>query len=170
MGTKETNYAFIDSQNLNLSIRAQGWKLDLKRFRKFLDDKHKVKKAYLFMGYIPENKQMYGMLKDFGYTIVFKPISKTKSGDIKGNVDAELVLHCMIQFMNYEKAVVVTGDGDFYCLIKHLIQKNKFKKLIVPNSHKYSGLLKEFTKDKIDFMNNLRKKLEYKNEGRLHKD
>ena len=29
---KHNNYAFIDSQNLNLSIRDCGWQLDFKRF------------------------------------------------------------------------------------------------------------------------------------------
>ena len=29
MQKKAHNYAFIDSQNVNLSIRSQGWKLDL---------------------------------------------------------------------------------------------------------------------------------------------
>ncbi len=27
----EINYAFIDSQNLNLGVRSKGWELDLKR-------------------------------------------------------------------------------------------------------------------------------------------
>ena len=37
-------YAFIDSQNLNLGVRSQGWKLDFERFRVFLKDKYKVEK------------------------------------------------------------------------------------------------------------------------------
>lgn len=27
------NYAFIDSQNLNLGVKSSGWKLDYKKFR-----------------------------------------------------------------------------------------------------------------------------------------
>ncbi len=49
---KENNYAFIDSQNVNLSIRALGWKLDFSRFRAYLSDKYHVKKAFLFIGYV----------------------------------------------------------------------------------------------------------------------
>ena len=33
---KENNYAFIDSQNLNLGVKSQGWVLDFTRFRIFL--------------------------------------------------------------------------------------------------------------------------------------
>ena len=50
--TKKNNYAFIDSQNLNLAIRDQGWVLDYARFRVYLKDKYKVSKAFLFFGYI----------------------------------------------------------------------------------------------------------------------
>jgi len=33
MKREANNYAFIDSQNLNLGIRVQGWELDFARFR-----------------------------------------------------------------------------------------------------------------------------------------
>jgi hypothetical protein len=42
------NYAFIDSQNLNLGVKDQGWQLDFQRFRVFLKEKFGVAKAYLF--------------------------------------------------------------------------------------------------------------------------
>jgi hypothetical protein len=56
------NYAFIDSQNLNLSINDQGWKLDFKRFRIYLKDKYGVTKAFLFIGYIATNQALYTKL------------------------------------------------------------------------------------------------------------
>jgi len=37
--SRKNNYAFIDSQNLNLAIRDLGWALDFKRFRIYLADK-----------------------------------------------------------------------------------------------------------------------------------
>ena len=55
------NYAFIDSQNLNLAIRAQGWKLDFARFRVYLRDKYKVEKAFLFIGYVSGNERLYAV-------------------------------------------------------------------------------------------------------------
>jgi uncharacterized LabA/DUF88 family protein len=39
------------------------------------------------------------------------------SGRVKGNVDAELVLHTMIEYDNYSKAIIISGDGDFFCLV-----------------------------------------------------
>jgi uncharacterized LabA/DUF88 family protein len=82
-------------------------------------------------------------------------------GKVKGNIDAELVLHTMIEYPNYDKAVIVTGDGDFYCLIDYLKKQNKLGRLIVPNQFKFSSLLRKFASD-MAFLNNLRAKLEYK--------
>jgi len=62
------------------------------------------------------------------------------NGKVKGNIDAELVLHAMIQFNTYNRAVIVSGDGDFYCLVDYLRKKNKLLKLMIPNKHKYSFL------------------------------
>ncbi len=86
------NCAFIDSQNVNLGIRELGWKLDFRKFRIYLKEKYAVKQAYLFIGYLPENQDMYNSLQKYGYLLVFKPVLKSKDGEVKGNVDADLVL------------------------------------------------------------------------------
>lgn len=138
------NYAFIDSQNLNLGVRSQGWKLDFGRFRVYLKDKYNVEKAFLFIGYLTGNESLYTKLQQSGYIVIFKPTLSIKRGRkvvVKGNVDAELVLHTMIQYDNFDKAVIVSGDGDFRCLVEHLDDNNKLLKLVIPNSKSYSSLL-----------------------------
>jgi len=159
----KNNYAFIDSQNLNLSIQAANWKLDFERFRVYLKEKYKVEKAFLFIGYLEGNQDMYTRLQESGYILVFKPTLKYKHGKVKGNCDAELVLQAMIEFTNYKKAVLVTGDGDFHCLAKYLLKKNKLEKLLIPNQKTYSALLKRFPSECLAFVTDLRKKLEYRN-------
>lgn len=158
----EKVYAFIDSQNLNLGIIDQGWQLDFSRFRKYLKDKYLVEQAFLFIGKVPGNKKLYTYLSRSGYKLIFKPIvlGKSKHGDpvVKGNVDSELVMHATLMLTEYDKAVVITGDGDFHCLVDMLKKAGKLKRLVVPNRKKYSRLLWEFKKD-IDFMNQLDKKL-----------
>jgi len=158
------NYAFIDSQNLNLSIRELGWKLDFRRFRKYLAEKYGIVKAFLFIGYVPGNESLYSYLQGAGYICIFKPTLELSDGKVKGNVDAELVLHTMIEFINFEKAVIVTGDGDFYCLVEYLIKHGKLLKVLIPNQFSYSGLLKRLSPPDFnifDFMNSLENKLEY---------
>lgn len=158
------NYAFIDGQNLNLSIQHLGWKLDFRRFRVFLRDKYGVEKALLFIGYVAKNENLYKALQEDGYILIFKPTLVLPNGKVKGNVDAELVLHTMVEYKNYAKAVIVTGDGDFFCLIEYLKKNNKLQKLVVPNKNKYSSLLRGYAED-IKFMNDLKERLEYKKRG-----
>jgi len=142
MINKENNYAFIDSQNLNLGVRAQGWKLDFRRFRIYLRDKYHITKAFLCIGYLKGNEGLYKYLQESGYICVFKPTLEMPDGEVKGNVDAELVLHTMIHINDFNQALIVTGDGDFYCLIEYLLEQKKLLAFMVPNHKKYSGLLK----------------------------
>src|SRR3990167_2666741 len=160
MKPDRTHYAFIDSQNLNLAVREQGWKLNFRRFRKYLEDKYGVVKAFLFIGYVPTQQSLYTALQEYGYVLVFKPTLTLAEGRVKGNVDAQLVLHAMIEFQNYDQAVIVTGDGDFHCLVEHLKKQGKLLRLLIPNRHKYSALLRRFAPDMV-FISDLRGKLEY---------
>ena len=128
----------------------------------YLREQYVVTKAFLFIGYIEGNNELYIELQDAGFLCIFKPTLTYKDGTTKGNVDAELVLHAMIEFPNYDKAVIVTGDGDFYCLVKHWIEHDKLERILVPNYFKFSALLKRFGKKRVDFMNDLRGLLEYK--------
>ena len=64
--------------------------------------------------------------------LYFKPTLILPNGEVKGNVDPELVLHTMIEYTNYDKALIVTGDGDFYCLVDYLLSNNKLLNLMIP--------------------------------------
>lgn len=152
---RDVIYAFIDSQNLNLGTSKdiykgekliyKGWRLDFKKFRRYLFDKFRVTKAFLFIGYIPSNTSLYRSLRSDHYDLVFKPTVKDNQGKPKGNVDAELVLHAAaIEFARYEKAVVVAGDGDYRCLYEFLIKRRKLLRIIIPNSKSESSLLRPF--------------------------
>lgn len=162
MTKKENNYAFIDWQNLYMSIKSQEWVLDYARFRKYLADKYHVEKAFIFIGFIATNSDLYESLQNYGYTLIFKPILEAKK--VKGNVDAELVLHAMIEYKNYDKAVIISGDGDFYCLVKHLKAKGKLCKLLVPDDKRYSSLYRKMT-ESIAGINLLKGKMSYKKKG-----
>jgi uncharacterized LabA/DUF88 family protein len=157
---KETVFAFIDSQNLNLGVKSQGWVLDWRKFRQYLRNKYKVKKAYVCIGHVSGNEALYAYLQECGFILIFKPtLSYKKQGilTIKGNVDAELVLHSMIQYVHYDKAIIISGDGDFYCLVEYLEKKRKLLKILTPTKH-YSALLRTFNNNnyvvRIDLLKN----------------
>jgi len=167
---KESIYAFIDSQNLNLGIKSCGWKLSFSKFRLYLKNKYNVKKAFLFIGYVSGNESLYTSLQRSGYILVFKPtleIKKNNKTFVKGNVDAELVLHTMVELDNFDKAIIVSGDGDFHCLIEYLEQKKKLLRILVPTK-KYSGLLRKFHKYTA-ILSRLEGKLKYKDKNKMTK-
>lgn len=171
-------YAFIDSQNLNVSTQKFGWKMDWRAFRKFLSDEYGVTRAYLFIGYMPEMMDMYEFLHSLGYGIVLKPtlemnrmpgeeVPAEDKKPVKGNVDADLVLWTMKELPNYDKAVLVTGDGDFFTLVEYLDKENKLLKLLAPNVH-YSSLFKPYERY-VEQLGKYRKQLAYRDKKRKAK-
>lgn len=158
------NFAYIDGQNLNFGIRDLGWRIDYARFRRYLREKYHVETAYLFIGFIASNQVLYSALQKSGFVLVFKPVLPAKDGKHKGNVDADLVLQTMIDFneQSFERAIIITSDGDFYCLVKYLYEKSKLFLVMSPYHRTCSSLLKKTAKEKIIYMDNLRHKLEYK--------
>ncbi len=153
------NYAFIDSQNLNVGIRSQGWSLDWRKFLRYLEEEHGVTKSFIFIGFTPGNEELYTYLQKAGYVIVFKHTHESPEGVIKGNVDTELVLHAMIEYKNYDKAVIVSGDSDFFCLVEYLHNQNKLHKILVPN-RKYASIFRNYDQFVIR-LDELKRKLRY---------
>lgn len=165
-----------------------GWKLDWRRFRQYLSDTYNVTQAYMFIGYMSENESMYEYMHELGYLVVLKPTVDVKASHqvpanpetslnppkvqnspkepedkekstIKGNVDAELVLYAMKELANYDQAIIVSGDGDFFSLAEYLLEQNKLANILTPN-WQYSSLLKVF-EDKIVRLDQLRRELRY---------
>jgi uncharacterized LabA/DUF88 family protein len=180
---RRNNFAFIDSQNLNLGVGNNvyhqrhriytGWQLDFEKFRRFLADKYRVNTAFLFVGNLPGNEALYEYLQRVGYVIVLKPTTVYKDEDgrdtVKGNVDTDLVLYAAAKEMgHYDKAVVVSGDGDFLSLYDYLVSKNKLYKIVIPNKKNYSQLLNKYAQY-FDFVsvnqNKLEKNLSIKKDG-----
>jgi len=156
-------YAFIDSQNLNIGTQKFGWKMNWARFRQFLTEQYGVEKAFMFIGYIPENEDLYEKMHEAGYMVVLKPTfdvtkprpegdkadekdeDREKDKPVKGNIDADLVLWAMKEMSSYHKAIVVSGDGDFYSLIEYLEGKGRLLHLLTPSGH-YSQLYNPYEK------------------------
>jgi uncharacterized LabA/DUF88 family protein len=179
---KPNTYAFIDSQNLNLGTQRMGWKLDWRKFRQYLANEYGVTKAYMFIGYMSENEALYEYMHELGFLVVLKQtidVSSPHDADqkaatqgansedkqekekpiIKGNVDAELVLYAMKELPNYEKAIIVSGDGDFFSLAEYLEEQGRLAHILAPN-WQYSSLLKPF-EPKIIRLDQLRRQLAY---------
>lgn len=152
---RENNYAFIDFQNLIKGMEPLDWKMDFTKFINYLKSKYKVTKTILFIGYIKKNKLIYDNLKVIGFEIVFKETVNIDN-KIKANVDVDLAVTVMLSLNAFDKAVIVSGDGDFKILVDLLVEKNKFKIALVPSIERASILIKRAVGGKIASVSTLR--------------
>lgn len=66
-------------------------------------------------------------------------------GTKKGNVDSDIILNAMVRLYkkeDFEKIVLVSGDGDYKGLVDFLIEENKLGKILFPDQKKASSLYK----------------------------
>ena len=62
------------------------------------------------------------------------------------------------------RIVLVTGDGDFYELVRYLIKGDRFEKLLFPSQQNASSLYKKLGSEYFDSLgnNNVKSIIEYK--------
>lgn len=144
---------YIDGNNLYRAAKELGFDLDYKKFCGWLRQKYNATSIFLFIGLVPSRVSFYEHLQECGFILVFKQ-TVSVGGVIKGNCDAELVLKVTSDFYikAYDRCVLVTGDGDFGCLVEFLIQNSAFGTLIAPNEKKCSFLLRNKNTE-ITFLN-----------------
>jgi uncharacterized LabA/DUF88 family protein len=166
---KIENIAFIDGQNLSFGtvkcsdcskklskrieemkksdcICGKAWKVDYHKFRIYLKEKFDVEEAYYFLGYfIENNNELYKNLKNTGFIVMFKEHNKKSKSFKKGNVDTDIVFEIMKSLIDgdFDKIILVSGDGDYSKLVDYLISKNRFAKIFFPNMSSHSSLYKK---------------------------
>ncbi|MDP3729543.1 MAG: NYN domain-containing protein [bacterium] len=155
MRKSEKNFAYIDGANLHKGIENLGWRLNYKRFRVWLEDKYGVSQAYIFIGLVPKYKDLYTALQEAGFTLVFKEITYDGDGRVKGNCDADLVLKTTRDAYEsvFNKAVLVSSDGDYAGLVKFLQEKDKFLAIISPAMPEKCSVLLKRTNARIAYLN-----------------
>lgn len=159
---EKKNFAYIDGANLNKALSDLGWELDYQRFRIWLSDKYDVKNAYIFIGLIPKYKNLYKYLQEAGFTLIFKEVVHDRNGKPKGNCDADFVLQAAADSYEskFDKAVIVSSDGDYASLVKFLIKKDKLEAILSPSISQKCSILLKRTNSKIVYINDKRSTLE----------
>jgi len=155
---KKNNFAFIDGANLHKGVNGLGWKLNYERFRVWLSEKYSVSRAYIFIGMVPKNKDLYTRLQEVGFTLIFKEVVYDGDGKPKGNCDADLVLKVAQEAYEniFDKAVIVSSDGDYACLIKFLIEKDKLEVILSPAKVEKCSILLKRTGAVISYIDDQR--------------
>lgn len=144
------NYAFVDGQNLYMGTAKREddpWKIDLQRFRIYLEQKYHVKRAFYFLGFLNEsNQSLYENIQSAGFILVFREHSSLMLGKKKGNVDSDIIFQIMKKLYHrepFDKVVLVSGDGDYKQLVDFLIEESKLEKILFPDRRRASSLYKK---------------------------
>ena len=165
------NQAFIDGQNLTLgtTLSEKPWKIDLYRFRKYLQEKYNITKAYYFIGCISEDLyDLYDMIQEAGFILVFRAHGHDLVSHKKGNVDTDIVFSMMRDFHEHtdiDKFFLVSGDGDYYKVVKYLLKHGKLGKVLFPAHYKASSLYRQIGGTYFDYLDypDIKKKIQLKN-------
>lgn len=170
------NIAFIDGQNLYMGTAKREidpWNIDLVRFRLYLGQKYSVAKAYYFLGYVQNtNQELYEEIQNAGFVLVFREHSPAMVGKKKGNVDSDVIFHIMKKMYkreDFEKIVLVSGDGDYKLVVDFLIEENKFVKILFPDRNRASSLYKKLGAPYFDSLDvgDVRAKIQANEKGSL---
>ncbi len=122
-----TTYAFIDASNIIYGAREEGWFIDQKKLFQYLKNKFSVSKAFFYYGKDSKSQKKEDFLKklkSFGYILRVKEI-KRYGNKTKANCDVDLTMDMLLKIKEYQKAIVLTGDGDFAPLFSYLISQKK---------------------------------------------
>jgi len=95
---------------------------------------HKLNDAeLLLLGRHLQRVRFYLKLEQFGYELHLKPVKLYEQDDgttkRKANCDVDMTFYLMKEKDNFDKVVILSGDGDFLPVLKYL--KNQGKEIII---------------------------------------
>jgi len=162
-------YVFIDVANLIYGAKRTGkWKVDYKKFTNYLRTRYNASEIFFYAGVSSLENNQYVWLKDIKITLRLKQVKKylrlpfkkniicpkcsyaftkefNRLPEIKANCDVDLTFDAMKFLSEYSTMILVSGDGDFYPLVKFLMEKGR-KVLIIGESSSTAISLKKLMK------------------------
>ena len=87
----------------------------------------------LLLGRHLQRARFYSKLEKFGYELHLKPVKLYDQDDgttkRKANCDVDMAFYLMKEKDNFDKVIILSGDGDFLPILKYL--RNQEKEIIV---------------------------------------
>jgi len=105
-------------------MEAKGYRIDYRRFRLWLKNRHDVERAFMYFGYMEGREALYGYLRQCGFELVFRDV-EYHLGHAKGNVDICLTISVLEKLAEFDRGYLVTSDGDFFDLTEKLIKEER---------------------------------------------
>ena len=99
--------------------------------------------------------RFYQKLESFGYTLVLKPVKTYNDVDgnpmRKANCDVDMTLMMTTEKDSFDRAIILSGDGDFLPALKYLRENGK-EVLVLSRGPRTAKEIKRFAGDKfLDF-------------------
>src|SRR3989338_626816 len=120
------------------------------------DEGKKLNEAdLLLIGRHLNRVRFYQKLNNFGYKLYLKPVKLYEQDDgttkRKANCDVDMAFHLMKERDNFDRAIVLSGDGDFLPVLKHLKHLGK-EVLVLARGPRTAKEIRQFAGDKfLDF-------------------
>ena len=106
----------------------------------------------------------YRKLEQFGYRLILKPVKTFTDEDgnktRKANCDVDMAYYLMREQHDFERALILSGDGDFLPVLKHL-RKNGKQVVVLARSPRTAKEIKQFAGSNFRDFTYLRKDLEH---------
>lgn len=163
---KNNRYAFIDASNVYYAASREGWEVDYKKLYSYLAGRYKVSKAFYFTGTTHNFKRasLYDTLLKVGYKLILVLTRFIQGGQAKADVDSVMTFEMMRVLKEYDSAIIMTGDGDYYDVLKYLLKTKKDVRLISTTKSSASDLRSLFGSYFIH-LNSIRHLVEYNDFG-----
>jgi len=117
-------YDYISNETVPLSELSQYLSEFIKEKSKILNEAELLLISRHF-----KRISFYRKLEEFGYELYLKPVKLYEQEDgttrRKANCDVEMAFHLMKDKDNFERAIILSGDGDFLPVLKYLKKDGK---------------------------------------------
>jgi len=119
---------FVDVQNIYHSVQnslGRQCKIDYKALMEFARRRGFLQVAKMFKAYNPEQQNevnFFVAMHHIGYEVIREPLKSYmgEEGEKRGDLDALIGYHIGLEAQNLDEIILVSGDGDFATVVKHL--------------------------------------------------
>lgn len=172
-------FVFIDASNLFYGgEKSLGWKIDyqinetvpLKNLENHLtktlrSENEKLNEAeILLISRHLQRVKFYIRLEAFGYQLFLKPVKLYEQEDgttkRKANCDVDMAFHLMKERDEFDRVIVLSGNGDFLPVLKYLKQIGK-QVLVFSRGQRTAKEIRQFAGDKFLDFTRLKHKLSF---------
>ena len=91
--------------------------------------------------------RFYKKLEEFGYKLFLKPVKIYWQDDYtakrKANCDVDMAFYLMKEKNNFDRAIILSGDGDFLPVLKYLKQTGK-EIVVMARGHRTAREIRQF--------------------------